>query len=219
MSDQKQQFRLSVLTLWVGIIIPIVVALIPYAISKATPEQALEFSVSGPITSNQIQAVEINIENNGSKPIKNIEVWLKSSPLYQITEAVRSKGDKARQPSDRIHVSSKNPATISLSNDYFVVKVGDIRAGEKMEVTATSTEGALSIYSTGTHVGGIEVKSDEVMAQLKGTSFLQEIYPFGFWMFVALMVILLIAGLYQEYLMDPKEREKMILKEIDKLNR
>ena len=62
------------------------------------------------------------------------------------------------------------------------------------------------------------MKSDEHVASFKGQSIIDEVlYPFGFWMFVILMVLLLILAFYQEYLMDPKVREKMILKEIDKL--
>jgi len=33
------------------------------------------------------------------------------------------------------------------------------------------------------------------------------------------MVLFLFAGLYQEYLMDPKKREAWLLKEIDKLSK
>jgi hypothetical protein len=54
---------------------------------------------------------------------------------------------------------------------------------------------------------------------LKPSEFEEFLYPAGFWMFVLLMILILAAGIYQQYLMDPKKREEMLLKEIDKLGK
>ena len=216
---EKRELRLSILSIWVGILIPILAAVIPFAISKFAPDQELKFSLVGPITVKRVEAVEVTVKNNGSKPARAVQIWLKSSPEFVLPE-ILSKGERKKDPLERIEVAAKAPVKLKLSGDYYVIDVGDLRAKESIGIGVVSREGGLSIYGSKSHVNGIEVKSDENVASYDGDSIFEDfLYPFGFWMFVALMVLILVAALHQEYFMDPKTREKMILKEIEKLER
>lgn len=216
---EKRELRLSILSIWVGILIPILAAVIPFAISKFAPDQELKYSLVGPITVKRVEAVEITVKNNGSKPARAVQIWLKSSPEFVLPE-ILSKGEKKIDLLERIEVAAKVPVKLKLNGDYYVIDVGDLRAKESIAIGVVSKEGGLSIYGSKSHVNGIEVKSDENVASYDGDSIFEEfLYPFGFWMFVALMGLILVAALHQEYFMDPKTREKMILKEIEKLER
>ncbi len=216
---EKRELRLSILSIWVGILIPILAAVIPFAISKFAPDQELKYSLVGPISVKRVEAVEVTVKNNGSKPARAVQVWLESSPEFVLPE-ILSKGEKKKDPLERIEVAAKVPVKVKLNGDYYVIDVGDLRAKESIAIGVVSREGGLSIYGSKSHVNGIEVKSDENVASYDGDSIFEEfLYPFGFWMFVALMVLILVAALHQEYFMDPKTREKMILKEIEKLER
>lgn len=217
--SEKRQFRLNILSIWVGILIPILAAVIPFVISKLAPDQEIQFAVTGPIAVKRVQAVEVVISNKGTKPARAVQVWLKSSPEFVMSELLL-KGEKKKDPVERIEVEAKVPVKVRQSGDYYVVELGDLRAKESISIAVTSKDRGLSVYGSRSHVSGIEVKSDENVGVLAGDSIFEEfLYPFGFWMFIALMVIGLVAALYQEYFMDSKTREKMILKEMEKLGR
>jgi hypothetical protein len=95
--------------------------------------------------------------------------------------------------------------------------VGDIRPGEQVEVSLLSE--AVRVFRILTDAYGLSIKSDEHIARLQKPSELEQfLYPVGFWMFVILMIVLLVAGIYGA-LMDPKKREEMLLSEIDKLGK
>ncbi|MFN4042672.1 hypothetical protein [Limnobacter sp.] len=216
---EKREVRLSILSIWVGILIPILAAVIPFLIQELSPEQELQFSVVGPVSVNRAEAVEIEMKNNGSKPARGVQVWLKSSPYATAPDLLAARGTR-KDPVELIEVASKTPIKKKVNGEFFVIEVGDLRSKESLSVSVLSRDGALSIYGTKSHVSGIEVKSDENVGSYEGDSIFEEfLYPFGFWMFVALMVLILVAALHQEYFMDSKTREKMILKEIEKLER
>lgn len=59
--SEKRQFRLNILSIWVGILIPILAAVIPFVISKLAPDQEIQFAVTGPIAVKRVQAVEVVI--------------------------------------------------------------------------------------------------------------------------------------------------------------
>lgn len=215
----KREFRLNILSIWVGILIPILAAVVPFAISKFAPDQGIQYSITGPISVKRTEAVEVAVKNKGSKPARGVQIWIKSSPEIVLPE-ILTRGEKKKDPLERIEVASKVPLKTRMSGDYYVIELGDLRAKESIAVGVVSNEGGLSIYGSKSHVSGVEVKSDESVGSYEGDSFFEEfLYPFGFWMFIALMVLIFLAALHQEYFMDPKTREKMILKEIEKLDR
>lgn len=217
---ERKHIRISIISVWVGILIPIVAAIIPYAIGYFTPEHKLEFQLVGPISVKGTQALQINISNNGGKVEKGVKVWLKSFPTYELPDSLRPKGEKKKEPTDLLAVDSKTNVTVTKDRDYYVLSVGDIRPKEEVSISIVARESRLALHGFRDSVSGLEVKSDEHIAGFKGLSVFEEVlYPFGFWMFVILMVLILILAFYQEYFMDPKTREKMILKEIDKLEK
>lgn len=199
--SEKKQFQLSVMSLWVGILIPILAAIIPFGMKYISPAHRLEYMIVGPIS--------VKIQNGGERLEKNVRLSLKISYLWRL--------DAKRDTDSIVTVDAQAPAKIEKEGDWMVISLGDLRPKESTEVSAMSDQIDVSIYGT-TEPSGISVKSDENLAQYNGSSELAEfIYPFGFWMFVILMVLIFIVAIYQEHFMDPKKREEMILKAIDKL--
>lgn len=206
---EPRQLRISVITLWVGILIPIVAALIPFGIKYVLPEHHLEYSIAGPISVKGNKALQIKIQNGGEKLEKNVRISLKVSYLWRLEDK--------KDPTKALTVDTQANHTVKKEGDWLVVQLGDLRPGEVVDVGLLSEIIDITLYST-IEPSGIAVKSDEHLAQLKRTSELEAfMYQAGFWMFALLMVLLLAAGIYQQYFMDPKKREEMILKEIDKL--
>ena len=140
----KRQFSLNVMTLWVGILIPILAALIPFTISKVTPEQELVFEVIGPIAVNRLEVLEVTLTNSGSKPTKGVKVYVKSFPEVSLPDILQPKGSKKPEPTERIDISSKNPIKVSMSGEYFVLDAGDLRAKEKLSIAIASKAKAFS---------------------------------------------------------------------------
>ena len=215
---ERKEFRLSIISIWLGILIPILAAIIPFALSKLSPEHNLEFSLVGPISAKDVQAAEIAIVNNGGKVEKGVRIWVQAFPVFELLESLRPKGEKKKSPVDLLLVESKSAVTVTKEGEYYIIAVGDIRPKEQVSVSIVAREVKLAIHRFSDRASGIEVKSDEHVATFTGQSFLEEfLYPFGFWMFIILMVLLLIISLYQDFFMSSKMREKLILKEIDKL--
>jgi len=116
-----------------------------------------------------------------------------------------------------ITVDTQAPAKTSKEGDWIVVSLADLRPNESIDVSVMSEFIDLTIFRD-TEPSGISVKSEENLAQYTGPSEITDIiYRFGFWMFIILMVLIFIAAIYQQHFMDPRRREEMILKEIDKL--
>lgn len=213
---EPRQIKLSIISIWIGVLIPIIAAIIPYGYKYLSPEHDLVFELVGPISVKGTKSVSIKVSNRGEKVEKDVKVWLKTEPSFLQLETVLSK-EKPKDPLSYLTIDTTAPATAKKENDSFVISVGDIRPKETIELSIAS--GAISLWRV-RDAYGISVKSEEHLARLSGPSDFETVaYPFGFWMFIILMVLLLFAGLYQEYLMDPKKREEWLLKEIDKLSK
>jgi len=217
MTSERQKFKLSVLSLWVGILIPILVAIIPIAIKYVIPEHKLEYAVVGPIQVDETSAIQIEITNRGEKAEKNVRVWIRVDAYTLGTEKA---GDAPKGPPP-IQVSSSGRHTLTREGEYHVISVGDLRPSESV---------TLSLLLRGIHLVGslrtaskwFSIKSDDRVARITGPgedSFATFAYPFGFWMFIVLMLLMGVYALYYEYLMPPEKKEKLILEQIDKLKR
>ncbi len=197
------------MSLWVGILIPILAAIIPLGMKYISPEHKLDYTITGPISVKGIKSLSVKIQNGGERLEKNVRLMLKGSYLWQL--------DEKKNTTSMVTVDTQAAAKIEREGDWIVISLGDLRPMESIEISAMSEYIDVTLFRT-SEPSGISIKSDENLAQYNGTSELSEfIYPFGFWMFVIFMVLLFIAAIYQEHFMDPKKREKMILKEIDKL--
>ncbi len=208
MSDQKQ-FRLSVLSLWVGILIPILAAIIPFGAKYVFPEHRLEYSLIGPISVKGTKSVSVKVRNGGEKLEKNVRLLLKGSYLWR--------ADAKKDTENLVFVDTQVPVKVSREGEWIAIVLGDIRASETVDVSVMSEFFDITVFRS-IEPSGISIKSDENLAKFNGPSEVTEfLYPFGFWMFVILMVLMFIAAIYQQHFMDPKKREELILKEIDKL--
>jgi hypothetical protein len=215
---ESRHVRISIISLWVGILIPILAALIPAAITYFSPEQKLEFSLVGPISAKDTQAVSITVTNHGGNVAKDVTVLLRHHAIYELPEAIRTKGRKTKDPLELLAVESKTNVIVSKGRDHYVLTIGDLRPNEQATVDVIAQGVRLALHRFSDSASGIEVKSAEQIASFKGDSIWDEfLYPAGFWMFVILMIFMLVFAFYQEYFMDRQTREKLILKEIDKL--
>lgn len=213
---EKRQFRLSIISVWVGILIPIVAAVIPFTYKSFWPEHDLVYEIVGPISVKGTKAFSLKIKNQGEKLEKNVKVWVKAEPLFFFKLKDAKSGATETTP-DAVKVESTASVNVSKDRDHYVIAVGDLRPRELIELSVLSE--AISLLRL-SDVQGISIKSDEHLARLlKPSEFEQFLYPAGFWMFVLLMIFIFVAGIYQQYLMDPKKREEMLLKEIDKLGK
>lgn len=211
----KRQSRFLILSLWVGILIPIVAALIPFGYRRLVPEHDLVYELTGPISVKGTEALSLTIRNQGERLEKNVRIWARADSTFLALDSLRR--GKPRNPLDFVAVDSPATVRVAKEQDYYVLIVGDIRPGEHVEVSFLSE--AISVYRVLTDVYGLSIKSDEHVARLLKPSELERFfYPIGFWMFVILMVLILGAGIYQAS-MDPKKREEMLLSEIDKLGK
>lgn len=213
---EPRQIKISIISIWIGVLIPILAALIPYGYRYLSPEHDLVFELVGPISVKGTSSLSIKTTNRGEKVEKNVKVWLKTEPSFLQLESILAK-EKPKDPLSYITIDTAAAVTTTKENDSFVISLGDIRPKETVELSISSS--AISVWRV-RDAHGISIKSEEHLARLSGLSdFETFVYPFGFWMFVLLMVLILFAGLYQEYLMDPKKREAWLLKEIDKLSK
>lgn len=213
---EPRQIKLSIISIWIGVLIPIIAAIIPYGYKYFSPEHDLIFELVGPISVKGTKSVSIKVTNRGEKVEKDVKIWIKSEPSFLQLESVLSK-EKPKDPLSYITIDTAASVSTKQENDSFVISVGDIRPKETIELSIASS--AISVWQM-RDAYGISIKSEEHLARLLGPSdFEAFFYPFGFWMFIILMVLILFAGLYQEYLMDPKKREEWLLKEIDKLSK
>lgn len=207
--SERKQFQLNVISIWVGILIPILATAIPYIVTYVIPDHHLEYTITGPISVKSTKSTEIKIRNGGAKLEKNIKLALKTSYLWTL--------ERDKEPLNAITVDTQANFKISHENDWFVVSLGDLRPDESLVVSVMSNFIDITTYLS-TEPSGISVKSDENLGQFSGPSEFYQIFcPFGLWMFVLLMILMLMIGIYQQHFMDPKKREELILKEIDKL--
>ena len=191
MSEQKKS--VNIILIWVGILIPIVAALIPYALSYVQPESKLSFRLIGPVRVKENHAFSVNISNDGKRLEKNVKVWLKAAPIPIFRE------ERPRKPEELLSIESKAQYSVKKEAGYFVISLGDLRPDEAIEVAVLSE--AINLIAFGRSAYGIEVKSDEHLAILESPSDLESIlYTIGFWGFIVLMVMMLVIGIYQEHI-------------------
>lgn len=202
---EERPWRLSIISIWIGILIPIAAALIPYGYRYFVPERELVYALTGPITVKGTTALSINISNKGEHVEKNVKIWL---PMASGIPDTRADGEQ-------VAIDAEVPTSMVTENGKFVISLGDLRPQEDQTISVSSDQ--IWVYR-GSMDRSVSVKSDENVAKFLGPSELEEFFnPFGFWMFIFLMILILVAGIYQEYFMDPKAREAWLLKEIDKL--
>lgn len=207
MTAEKRQWRLNIISVWVGILIPIVAALIPYVYRQVIPEHDLTYKVIGPISVKGTTALSVEISNEGEHLERNVKVWLPTFLTYQET----------KPGAQELTVDAEVPVNINTENGKFVLLVGDIRPNEKTTISVSSDR--ISVYGS-MPANGVSVKSDEnVGTPIRPSELEQFFYPVGFWAFIVLMIFILVMGVYQQYFMDPKTREALVLKEIDKLEK
>lgn len=216
MSEQKTKFRFSIISLWIGILIPIIAALIPYTLKYIAPEHKLDYQLVGPIIIDRTTAIKLIIKNKGEKTEKNVHIRIKGDQL----PALFNRGHSLKVSASDIKVESEAKYSTSIEGEYHIISLGDLRPRESITLSVL-LNGSLSLIGSPYAPKFFAIKSDDHIAEIKGEpDILAEVfYPFGFWMFVLLMILIGVYAIYYEYFMDPKKKEKMILDAIEKLDK
>jgi len=183
----------------IGIVIPLIAAGVPFIIEFFSPKSSLVFDAIGPIQIDDAKAFSISIRNEGKAVERSVELWLPG---------------KLEQGKHKI--DSSQPVTSRDEGKTTVLALGDLRPSEKMDIAVLVEDRLFFIWDH--RVKDLRVISSESKATWGGRS--DEawfIYRAGFWAFLVILGLGIVAGLYQEHFMSRAAREKMILKEMEKL--
>jgi hypothetical protein len=197
--ESSRGIQSKLLLVVTGVMIPLLALALPYVIEFISPKAALVYEATGPIQIDGTKVFSLAVRNEGKGVEKNVEVWLPTK-----LEKLKSK------------LASSVPVTTRDDGKATVVKLGDLRPGEKVEVSVLveDTYFFLSEYS----MKGLRIVSTEHLAAWGGRSDEWDfIYRAGFWAFLLILLLAIVLGIYQEHFMSRSTREKLILKEMDKL--
>jgi hypothetical protein len=174
----------TVLVLCVGILVPIVAALIPVAIRQFASHD-FRYSITGPITVANRTAFAINVRNRGRVVEKNVEVWLPKYRPDQIFEFEMSWAP----PGSRVRDEP----------DHKVLLLGDLKPDERARISVVTAATPGAAASVGTLRGEMllpamaprVVSADRVAELVQGRrrrTAMEYAYRVGFWGFVILLV-------------------------------
>jgi hypothetical protein len=193
----------------IGILIPLLAALIPYGYKYLFPEYNLTFTLDSHVQVRNFNALQLTVANNGEKLEKNVEVILKKNGLE-----IFSKNNAELKP--LVNVSPDKEYKFEESSSSFILNFGNLRPGEKFSVSVLG-EG---IAGPRFYKESISVRSEDNIARVDMPSeFLQIAYPVSFWSFLLFLAFGVIGGIYQDYFESKEKREARLLKEIDKLKK
>jgi hypothetical protein len=128
--SEKRQFRLSIISLWVGILIPITAAVIPYVYKRVWPEHDLVYEIVGPISVKGTKVFALKVKNQGERVKKNVKVWIKSEPLY-FFKLKDPKAGVSENPTDAVRVETAAPVSVSKERDFYVLSLGNLPSSGK----------------------------------------------------------------------------------------
>jgi len=189
----------KLLLIVIGIIIPLVAAGVPFFIEFFSPKSSLVFEAVGPLQVDNTKTFSIFIRNEGKAAERNVEIWLPGT---------LEKG--------KYKIGSSQSVTPRIEGKSTVLALGDLRPSEKIEITVMVEDPLFFIWDH--RLKDLRIISTDNKATWGGKS--DEawfIYRTGFWAFLVLLAVGIVAGLYQEHFMSRAAREKMILKEMEKL--
>lgn len=207
---EKNQNQSIVLYISIGMLIPILVALIPYGHQFLFPEHDLNYSILSKTKVNDFSAVSIKLQNDGEKAEKNIEIIIKKNNYLFSFE------NKDNDSEPIIDIDPEIPYKFTQDSKSYFITLVNMRLGEKVTVSVLSKKFVLADYDKDV----VQVRTEDNIARLNVPSeFFKFAYPFTSWMFIILMCMAFVTGIYQEYFENPKKREERLLKEIDKLKK
>ncbi len=195
----KNELKNPFLLVASGIVIPIIAVLIPYLISFFTQSSGLTYNYKGIVEVNDTKAFEVTINNDGNLAEKNVEIWL--------TDEL---------PSEGVEIESDVDFVVRTEQGKSVVSIGNVRSGETLRLAFLIDEPLFFMHDY--QIQELKVRSEHRVAKFAGLSdgWLLA-YKAGFWGAIALFISMICLGIYQEYFMPKSEREKMLLKEMEKL--
>lgn len=193
----------------IGVLIPLLAALIPYGYKYLFPEYNLTFTLDNQVQVQNFNALQITVANNGEKLEKNVEVILKKNGLEIFSK------DKA-ELKPLVNVLPDKDYKFEEGSSSYILNFGNLRPREKFSVSILG-EG---IAAPRFYEQSVSVRSEDNIAKMdKPSEFLQIAYPVTFWSFLLILAFGVIGGIYQDYFESKEKREARLLKEIDKLKK
>ncbi|WGO97844.1 hypothetical protein QFX18_17690 [Saccharophagus degradans] len=196
--DKNTKKSTWLLILATGILIPIIAAVIPWALDAYQNNGSLEFSFVGPIEVEGTKVFSIQVENSGRTLEEDVKIWLP----------------------DKLEKDWKISASIAYSvkheSNGSVLAIGDLRPGEEAVISILSSDPFFSVHIFSLKRMKVASK-DQLAEHSEPDEFIIFIYMAGFWGFVLLILLMIVVGVYMEHFEPRKAKEERLLKELDKL--
>ena len=200
MAEINEKKSRGLLIFVAGIMVPILAAAVPFFLNTLSPEHSLEYTYDGPIVVEKSSTFRINVYNEGNRPEENVHIWLPSSLDFE----------------EPYETDASPNVKFEIKERKLVAMLDRIRPGEEVSIgfLARHKYGSISKHD----LESLRITSDTSVGEYKDTEIFEDfLYPFGFWAFIILILVMIITGIYFEHFEPVKEREKRLLKELDKL--
>ena len=215
-SSEASRWKLASFLL-AGVLIPIVVALLPWALDKWIPKDALEYTVIGPISVKKAISVSVQVKNLGRERQSNVEIWLPldAQPDFQTETDKNGMPTIAEKKPATILDSSITPVKTEKKNKFTVLYYSNLRPDESVTVTAFVIGGTfLDSYA----LNDLRVVSDDTIATKRESD---DEFDFIFKAATAVLFLFLlffiIYGTYYEMFMPIAKKRAELQKQLDKL--
>jgi hypothetical protein len=209
--SEINQNQSKLLYIAIGILVPIIAALVPYAYKYCFPEHELNYSILSSTQVKEFKSVSLQLVNNGENVEKHVTVLIQKSEFTTPEKY-------GYLDNFLLDIEPKLKYNLSETADYIVVGLGNLRPREKLDISFISPNLAASFSSWSSfHEGNfLTIKSDDNLAKLIVPSdFLEFFYPVSFWTMSLLIAITIILGLYFEYFQSKDHKKKRINKSIE----
>lgn len=201
-----------------GIMIPLLAAVMPWLMDRIFPQNSLTYTFQGPISAEKFIALELFIENNGTKAEQNIEAFIPAKIIKTADYEVAKNGTiKTVEKMPDIVMESNSPtAKLSHDENNIIIKIDSLKPEEKASVKLFIYGGRALIFES--ELKNSRITSQDVLAKYGAPSEIElYIYKAGTWLFILFILFVILYGFYYEKLMPREAKEKYLLQQIDKL--
>ena len=186
--------KLDILSILIGVLMPLIAALVPSALKIMVPDHKFEYTMSEPIIADGATAVKFVIRNTGTVVEKNVNVIIKRVFINQ-PESYFSKKSNA----EPMHVSSETKCSVDVEDGYNTIRFGDLRPADTIEASVL-LNGEYRMLSIGKKPYGVSVKSDDRVAEfgnIADVNVVELINRFGFSLFIVVFCLITFLELFR----------------------
>jgi hypothetical protein len=201
-----------------GVLIPIVAALLPWAIENWIPKHSLTFSYVGPIQGDGAVALELKVKNEGKEPQRNLEVWvplrISSIPVPELTPA--GEIEFREQKANVILESTIAPSSQKSDDKRQILYFDLLRPNEELNIKFFVVGNGVLLFDH--ELERTRVVSDGAMAELDMPSEeLNFLFKSASVVLLALILFLLAFSIYYESFYPKEKKREDLRKQLEKL--